>query len=453
MPTALSPEALAILRRIHIRENRVFLPTERLPPKLYHEVKEACTRLGGRWNTPSQSIIFTRDPTPLIAVLLESGLMPPRNPFAFFETPNWLVEEMLRYAFAFYGDGVPSSYRERVNCAEFIYVPKNLRILEPSAGTGRVAEGIRRFYHTLRRQDYVLHCCELNPINQALLRRNGFQIIAADFLCYILPSDEERYDVIIMNPPFDGHTYIEHIQHAWSLLKPGGRLVAITPRSFRDHSDARCRAFDEMVMRYREDLPIPLASDTFKASGTTTQTFLLSLVKQDMQWKHKPSGGFPNWYCYALAFQITNTQVLSDKRLAIWQQMESGKLPGAPTHAAWEKTQRVLRSLFTEAVQSARDEWVDIQVDETLLQNMEQHFLRYWQDNCQCPLHEQARKETHLTRQALRCSPHAQQSTTSNFKATEHFAPEALQPGVPQQSTSPEPPAPQHYVQQKLFSI
>jgi len=40
-------------------------------------------------------------------------------------------------------------------------------------------------------------------------------------------TDAEKYDRIIMNPPFSDRRDAEHVRHAYKLLKPGGRLVAI----------------------------------------------------------------------------------------------------------------------------------------------------------------------------------------------------------------------------------
>ena len=35
------------------------------------------------------------------------------------------------------------------------------------------------------------------------------------------------YDRIIMNPPFSDGRDIQHVQHAYNLLRPGGRIGAI----------------------------------------------------------------------------------------------------------------------------------------------------------------------------------------------------------------------------------
>ena len=43
-----------------------------------------------------------------------------------------------------------------------------------------------------------------------------------------LDLTEPVYDTIVMNPPFEKFQDIDHVRHAFDLLKPGGRVVAIS---------------------------------------------------------------------------------------------------------------------------------------------------------------------------------------------------------------------------------
>jgi len=114
------------------------------------------------------------------------------------------------------------------------------KILEPSAGKGDIAEAIRDRY-----PDAELEVVELNPDLREILQLKGFKVVGWDFM-----EHKGEYDYIIMNPPFhDGLDRI-HIQHAYKLLRSGGKLVSISApgiffrqkkadREFRDWFEAR----------------------------------------------------------------------------------------------------------------------------------------------------------------------------------------------------------------------
>tara|TARA_R110000850_G_scaffold3473_2_gene16771 strand:- start:567 stop:2672 length:2106 start_codon:yes stop_codon:yes gene_type:complete len=113
----------------------------------------------------------------------------------FFPTPKPLVETMLDMTGVLEGE----------------------TILEPSAGLGHIAEAIKERY-----PDNELSCIEFNHSLWEALEKKGFNTEHENFL-----STTHKYDVIFMNPPFENHQDIDHVMHAFSLLKEGGRLVAI----------------------------------------------------------------------------------------------------------------------------------------------------------------------------------------------------------------------------------
>ena len=91
------------------------------------------------------------------------------------------------------------------------------RILEPSAGKGNIVEEIIRRY-----PNNPLTFIEFDATLVEVLRAKKLPVLHGDFL-----KHTEKYDKIIMNPPFENRQDIEHIRYAYSLLKPGGRIVAI----------------------------------------------------------------------------------------------------------------------------------------------------------------------------------------------------------------------------------
>jgi len=139
--------------------------------------------------------------------------------------------------------------------------------LEPSAGTGRIAQAILDAGHTP-------DCVELNYNAVKLLQERGFNVVhSGDFLEF-----HGAYDVIIMNPPFSNLQDIDHVKHAYSLLNPGGRIVAIMSPGPFFRKDKKCVQFRNWVhskLDYSEDLP----AGTFKASGTMVAAKLVILDK------------------------------------------------------------------------------------------------------------------------------------------------------------------------------
>lgn len=137
------------------------------------------------------------------------------------------------------------------------------RVLEPSAGTGNIIREIPDFAN--------VHALEIN-LDLARNLANTFQdrekvrIDEADFLqC---AGAFPKFDKIIMNPPFENGADIKHILHARTLLKPGGKLVALCANGPRQQAQLKPLA------EYWEPLP----ADTFKESGTGVNTAIVILA-------------------------------------------------------------------------------------------------------------------------------------------------------------------------------
>ena len=105
------------------------------------------------------------------------------------------------------------------------------RVLEPSAGTGSLLEAL---------PDTPTVAVEINgQLAEALQRRfSGVNVHHADFLA--LNGELGEFDRIVMNPPFDHGSDLEHIRHAYAKLKPGGRLVAICANGPRQVDELAC---------------------------------------------------------------------------------------------------------------------------------------------------------------------------------------------------------------------
>ena len=145
---------------------------------------------------------------------------------------------------------------------------KGKRILEPSCGEGAVMEALRRAGAN------DIFGVEVDAGRAAIARAKRFPVVLSNFL---ETTFTKAFDLVVMNPPFYGKHYAKHVLHAWSLLAPGGTLVAILPITARyDHG-----LLDEIVKtsgRYStpwEDLPV----GSFSESGTNINTTVLTLHK------------------------------------------------------------------------------------------------------------------------------------------------------------------------------
>lgn len=214
---------------------------------------------------------------------LERAMIGRRNDgLDFFPTPGSVADEMVAAA----------------------DIKPGMRVLEPSAGMGHIAERIRGAGH----QPEVV---EFSNDRRELLEAKGFNVVGRDFLEFTDANQAERgftfgdvfrapdgtlgvmrgsngmsgnrvgldpldangqpdprrsrwenfddlvgvekrgvgsgYDRILMNPPFSDGRDIEHVRHAYGLLKPGGRLVAIMGESAFFNQNKRATEFREWL--------------------------------------------------------------------------------------------------------------------------------------------------------------------------------------------------------------
>lgn len=164
----------------------------------------------------------------------------------FFPTPDDLAERMVKAAQLKPGD----------------------KVLEPSAGSGRIAAAIRR-----AEPKAELTVIEFNNSLRKLLEDQGFKAVGGDFLNHNR-GREALYDAIVMNPPFEKRADAHHLRRAMKLVKPGGRVVSIVSGSFPTRTDrptTDLRAELDKAGAKIEALP----PGSFAGAGTNVNTALV----------------------------------------------------------------------------------------------------------------------------------------------------------------------------------
>jgi ubiquinone/menaquinone biosynthesis C-methylase UbiE len=180
---------------------------------------------------------------------LERDLVGKKIP-GFFPTPKTIVENMIDMA-----DIKPGH-----------------EVLEPSAGKGNIAQEIK-----LSAPNAKLDVVEFNAGLSTLLKVKGFNVVGSDFLEY----KGKMYDRIIMNPPFENFQDIDHVKHAYSLLKPGGKIIAIMGAGVKN-SRSKAVEFREWLDdmgSYIEDLPEGSFKNAERSTGVNT--VMVTIEKND----------------------------------------------------------------------------------------------------------------------------------------------------------------------------
>lgn len=263
-----------LVNSTEVSEGSIKLTCGQLDPADYAKVNEVIERIGGKWNGRKKAHLFSFNPRPIFDAVIETGLMPAKNPLAFFPTPAPVADEL-------------------VAMLELFAIPDNPLVLDPSVGQAALVDAFRRAVPECR-----VHACELDELNQKTLEGKQIELVGSDFLKY---QSDAIYDVVIMNPPFsvegDKKAWITHFNHAYSMLKPDGQLLLISP-VFSYQEDKKTQSFRDVLNEFGHS--IELEDGAFAASGTKIKTCLCHFKKtkrhiERNEWE-EPREGFFSGY-------------------------------------------------------------------------------------------------------------------------------------------------------------
>ena len=224
------------------------------------------------------------------------------NAHLWFERPELVAKVNAKLA-EYYGEALPDAapadaspdiFRNRTNlpakdlafyptpaavaedAVSKVYLRPGTKVLEPSAGIGGLVA-------PLAEKGCIVDAIEIHPERAAALAgRNlpGVTVRCANFLGL---TAREDYDLVVMNPPFAGTHWMDHVMHGWAFLKPGGHLIAILPASAEVNETPKhewvrawaAKVGSERWGRMFRDLP----PESFREVGVNINTVVLTLRK------------------------------------------------------------------------------------------------------------------------------------------------------------------------------
>lgn len=223
--------------------------TVQLDRKLYTAVNTVLEAAGGKWNKKAKRHLFDCDGEDAVREIVRTGeYVNEKKTYQIFDTPTSLADEIVQKFFA--------------------AVPTTSKILEPSAGIGRLVEALqKRNFTNITAVEAVLGRAEK-------VRELGVPTTAKDFLT-LVPEKLGKFDAVIMNPPFTRGQDVEHVCHATTFVRSGGMLVAIMSPGWQFRSDRRSTEF-RTWLHSQADLEIEeIPEGVFAESGTNVRTVLV----------------------------------------------------------------------------------------------------------------------------------------------------------------------------------
>lgn len=169
---------------------------------LKREIERVLEAIGGSRADDYGNFAFDYDAESVILEVIASGAIPDQKSHQFYPTPEKLARIAVELA------GIESNHE----CGDL------------SAGQGGIADFMPKGRTT---------CVEVSSLNCAILRAKGFNVIEADFLEWAKMTTQ-RFDRIVINPPFSEGRALAHVTAAAGLLNPNGKLTAILPDSYRN---------------------------------------------------------------------------------------------------------------------------------------------------------------------------------------------------------------------------
>ncbi len=151
------------------------------------------------------------------------------------------------------------------NLAALLPDRQGMRILEPSAGLGRLIDALYPFTPSEVVAVEMAADCARELFTQ---ERPNVKLMQRDFLT-ITPEETGSFDAVIMNPPFHMRADIRHVLHGLKFLRPGGTLAALVM-----DTSHREKALHHLATTWQK-----IPAGAFRSEGTSVPTIMLSITR------------------------------------------------------------------------------------------------------------------------------------------------------------------------------
>lgn len=253
------------LALLTVVDGRLQLPKQQL--RHYDDISRLMGKAGGRYVTGRKQFVFDEgiDSADLLKRLVAGETVNFQQQYQFFATNE----------------------KEAVVAAEQLRAAlgtlKGMRILDPSAGDGALAQ-------VARSMGAEVVTIELWKVNAIKLRKKGFNVLERDFLT-VTPDEIGKFDGVLANPPFSSNQDIAHAKHMLQFIRPGGALSVIMSTAWKDGRTKAHAEFKEFLASQNVTIT-PIEVGAFRESGTMVPTLRLDFkevnvprVAQDFQYE------------------------------------------------------------------------------------------------------------------------------------------------------------------------
>lgn len=158
-------------------------------------------------------------------------------------------------------DFFPTPAHVAQRMARLAHIKEGMRVLEPSAGNGNLADAAKA-------AGGVVDVIEISGALRDILTAKGYNVVAHDFDGF---TPDQKYQAILMNPPFSNRRDAAHIMQAFEMLAGGGTLVAIAGEGVFFGRDQKAQAFRDWLDAHGAEVE-QLDGGTFQDNALLAQT-------------------------------------------------------------------------------------------------------------------------------------------------------------------------------------